>query len=393
MINSGIRINPAKQVELIKKAPYKAVLAITGGGTGVFKTLMHGGGASGILLDGIIPYSQRSLGEFLGGMTDKPCAENTARQMAMAAFQRALRLKDRDDKSQEIGVGLTCSLVKPGYDGEIREDGSHRKHIIHAAYQTRYVTYYEYLELRDYDRSRECEEDMAADMALQLLARACKVETNFVGTYHDAPGMARSIVGDNFGAEWRELPRVVIGDMPFIKSGQDSDVIFPGSFNLTTKNHKQISAAAAKFTGKPVLWEMAIVNADKPPIDYISLSKRMHALPKGSDDGYGGLILTRAPKFTDKAKLFPNTTFVVGADTWNRICDPRFYPSTNTYEGSVHEALDYIASCGVKFLIFQRKDITLSSDLPSFCSVIPLEEYKDDGNSSTAQRNAKRDDD
>lgn len=383
MINTGIRINPAKQVELIKKSPYRAVLAITGGGTGVFQTLMRGGGASGIVLDGVIPYNQRSLDLFLGGTPDKACAENTARQMAMAAFQRARRLKDPSDDAEEIGVGLTCSLAKPGYSGEVREDGTHRKHIIHAAYQTRKDTYYESLELKDYDRSREWEEDMAADMALQVLARACGVTTNFVGTYHDSPSQEYCDVVD-FGIEWKDLPSIIIGEVPFAKVGKDSDVIFPGSFHPTTTNHRQISAAAAKFTGKPIIWEMSIINADKPPIDYISLSKRTRTIPRSSD-GFGGLLLTRAPRFTEKAKLFPNSTFVVGADTWNRICDPKFYPSTDTYEGSVQEALDYIENQGVKFLIFQRKGNELT-DLPPYCTLIPLEEYEDDGNSSTAQR-------
>lgn len=384
MINPGIRINPAKQVELIKKAPYKAVLAITGGATGVFNTLMRGGGASNILLEGTIPYDYKALAEFLGGPPDKACNERTARQMAMAAFQRALKLKDPEDTDEVIGLGLTCSLVRPGYAGEVRDDGSHRKHVVHVAYQTKELTYYEFLELRDYDRSRECEEDMAADMALQLLARACGVESNFVGCFHDTPGMVRCRILDIM--PHTDVPGVICGDIPFVTDARhQTDLIFPGSFNPTTKNHRQIAQAAAKLTGKPVLYEMAIVNADKPPIDYISLDKRLRTLPK-DETHYAGVLLTRAPKFTDKAKQFPGSTFVVGTDTWNRICDPRFYPSTNTYEGSVYEALDYIGERGVKFLIFQRKGNELPKELPQYCTVVPLDEYEDDGHSSTVER-------
>jgi hypothetical protein len=379
MINYEITVNTIKQVKLIKKSPYKIVLAVTGGGTGIFQTLMRSGGASGVLLEGLIPYNQESLARFLGGMPDKACAESTARQMAMAAFQRALVLNG--NAGNEVGVGLTCSLVRPGYSEELRSDGTHRKHIIYVASQTHNETYCETLELKDYDRSRECEEDLTADLALQIISRACEIDTNSVGIYPDYSSNSQHNIID-YGPEWKTLPHVITGKISFTTIGKSSDVIFPGSFHPTTDNHKQIAEAAARFTGKQVIWEISIINADKPPIDYISLSKRVQTIP------HRNLLLTRAPKFTDKAKLFPNSTFVVGADTWNRICDPKFYPSTGTYEGSVQEALDYIQSRGVKFLIFQRKGNILPPrhKIPPFCTVVPLEEYEDNGNSSTAER-------
>ena len=63
--------------------------------------------------------------------------------------------------------------------------------------------------------------------------------------------------------------------------------------------------------------------------------------------------LTRAPTFVEKSRLFPGTTFVVGADTAERLFGPRYYGGD---EARMHRALDEIADAGCRFLVAVRLD-------------------------------------
>ena len=72
--------------------------------------------------------------------------------------------------------------------------------------------------------------------------------------------------------------------------------------------------------GRPVEFELSILNPDKPPIDYTEMKQRIDQL------GSGRIVwLTRVPTFVEKARLLPGAMFVVGTDTLRRITDPRYY--------------------------------------------------------------------
>ena len=66
--------------------------------------------------------------------------------------------------------------------------------------------------------------------------------------------------------------------------------------------------------------------------------------------GRGSIALTRAPLFVEKARLFPGSTFIIGADTAARLLDPRFYPDADGVSG----ALDELAGLGARFVVAGR---------------------------------------
>jgi hypothetical protein len=63
--------------------------------------------------------------------------------------------------------------------------------------------------------------------------------------------------------------------------------------------------------------------------------------------------LTRAPTFVEKSRLFRKTTFVVGADTAERLFAPRYYGND---EDRMHTALDEMGNAGTRFLVAVRVD-------------------------------------
>src|SRR5262245_53933441 len=118
-------------IEQIHATARPMVIAVTGGGSGAISSLLAVPGASATVLEAVIPYAARALGEWLGGTPDHFCSERTARAMAMAAFERARELSDTDPMSL-YGVGATASLAS-----NRPKRGPHR---IHVAWQSAEIT-------------------------------------------------------------------------------------------------------------------------------------------------------------------------------------------------------------------------------------------------------------
>lgn len=122
--------------------------------------------------------------------------------------------------------------------------------------------------------------------------------------------------------------------------------LLSGSFNPRHAGHVQLAEAAAAWLGRPVHFELPVINADKPPLDYLSLEERSRQF-EGS-----WLALTSAPAFTGKAKLFPGTVFVVGADTAERILQPVYYRSS---EDRMRAELAGLGALNCRFLVAARQ--------------------------------------
>jgi hypothetical protein len=121
-----------------------------------------------------------------------------------------------------------------------------------------------------------------------------------------------------------------------------------GSFNPLHAGHRRLAEVAARRLGVPVEFEIGLLNADKRPLTVGELDQRLRQFV-----GLAPVWLTRMPTFAAKARLFPGVTFVVGADTAERIVAPRFYG------GSADEmlaALNGVRAAGCRFLVAGRVD-------------------------------------
>ena len=142
---------------------------------------------------------------------------------------------------------------------------------------------------------------------------------------------------------WQDLTEEKID---LISSSEDKhEVIFSGSFNPLHEGHIAIRDYAEKFFEKDVFFEICIQNADKPQLSYESV---VAAVKQFTDSCW---IVTRAGKFTEKSKLFPGSTFVLGIDTLIRAFNEKFYQNRN----QMLEELDIFNSNNNNFLVFGRE--------------------------------------
>lgn len=124
--------------------------------------------------------------------------------------------------------------------------------------------------------------------------------------------------------------------------------LLPGAFNPIHAGHRGLAAVAAEILGLPVAYELSIANVDKPPLSSAEVQRR-----RAQFVGDAPVWLTHAPRFVQKASLFPGAVFVVGADTAMRVVDPRYYDND---PAQMHTALTLIERCGCRFLVACRLD-------------------------------------
>ncbi len=133
----------------------------------------------------------------------------------------------------------------------------------------------------------------------------------------------------------------------------DHPLILAGSFNPLHDGHRTMLDAASKVFDRPVYYELSIVNVDKPMLPRPELEKRAAQI---SAEGTS-LIVTRAPRFTEKSSLLPGSTFVIGFDTYIRLMDKRYYPDhVAGAHSSVENSLDLIYENGCQFVVAGRVD-------------------------------------
>lgn len=122
--------------------------------------------------------------------------------------------------------------------------------------------------------------------------------------------------------------------------------LLPGSFNPLHHGHEQLARVAAELLGRTVNYELAVVNVDKPPLSPDEVRHRLTQFEEHST-----VVLTRAPRFLEKARLFHRTKFVIGWDTAVRLVDQRYYDDSHD---RMTTALEEMRAAAVHFVVGGR---------------------------------------
>jgi hypothetical protein len=145
----------------------------------------------------------------------------------------------------------------------------------------------------------------------------------------------------------------------------------------------EMKRIAEQHTAMSALFEISVFNVDKPPLDYWEMQKRHASLTD-----LGELVFTSASTFVEKAAIFPEATFIVGADTIKRIANITYYQQDPQHRD---RAINELVRRGARFLVFGRfneghfntlEDLDLPVVLQAICEQVPESRFRDDVSST-----------
>ncbi len=199
-------------------------------------------------------------------------------------------------------------------------------------------------------RDRSGEEEVVSRLVLHALAQACGIDNGLdLGLLETEQVEVRQVDDPDL------ILQVLRGDLPAIQIGIDRSVtqtlprdvvILPGAFNPLHGGHLQLAHVASQIAGREAFYELSVHNVDKPPLLEADVRQRLEQFY-----GRGNLLLTTAPLFEQKARLFPGSVFVVGFDTASRLVNPHYYGESRE---AMLASLNVIRSLGSSFLVAGR---------------------------------------
>ena len=157
-----------------------------------------------------------------------------------------------------------------------------------------------------------------------------------------------------------EIPALVITPAPAGARGNaiseslpEKPLVLAGSFNPLHDGHHDMLAAASRLTGKAGYLEISIQNVDKPLLPRQELDRRAAII---ASEGLS-LIVTSAPRFTEKSSVLPGSSFLIGFDTFIRLLDEKYYPDHIAGAASpVENSLNLIEENRCQFVVAGRTD-------------------------------------
>lgn len=370
-----------KLLTAIHATPHMMTMDFAGAGSQALAWLHSVGGSSRTVLEATDRYIPTSLAEAVGYMPEKFTSVETGNALAKHAFERAKKLAKSG--TPVFGVGCTATIAT-----DRAKKGDHR--CVVSICDSLGTLSYE-LVITKGARDRQGEENLVSLLILNAIA-----EASGIFDIDDLPLVEGEYVARVF-LPAPELSKLISGELNWLLIASDGSftigeslpgiAVLSGSFNPLHEGHKKLSIVASQQLNKDVVFELPLINAEKAPIDLAEARRRAVQFL-----GFDSLLLSRAPLFDQKAAFYPNSTFILGADTAARLVSPRFYGNTTA---GVEESLGHLRSKGAKFLVAGRSskddfktldDIEIPSKYREMFLEIPEASFKMDISSTELRK-------
>ena len=364
-------VSPAwTKVEALFSTDTYLSLATTGGGVELLTWLLNHPGASGCMLEARVPYHHRALREYLQAPGPHGSNQRTARNMAIRAFSRGCRFSEAEATTMGLGcsAALATNRVRRGEDRAfvaLRRLAELRFSVLRFGGGSGRVEQEE--ALSNYCLDLICETSGLPFDRIELPAFVA-TETKVLPT--DDP-IALLLQGHV------DVIEIGIDGVPRIEFDRTDRLLFPGSFNPLHEGHVQLAQAAQHQSGRTASMEISVVNVDKPELNRDDLERRLMPIK-----GKFQVLVTRRPRFQEKAGEFENCYFALGMDTAVRLFDPRYYEAG---QHGLREALAFMTDAGCRFLVAGRssegrwrslEELELPAEFGAMFEAIPQESFR-----------------
>ena len=358
-------------IQNIHDSPYQAVITIAGAGSQALTWILTEPGASKTILEINVPYSTKSLDDYLGEPQNKVVSEKVAIKLANRSLLRAQQIAENQPV---IGIGVTAT---------IKTDRPKRgKHRCFVAASTNKSTKVWDLTLLKGIRDRVNEDRIVSYLTIMALAFSCKIEfePNF-----DLADTEKIMISNH---SHDDIDKILNGTFKHLFINKDGSVctnkptniaVLPGSFNPLHKGHLELAQIASKILGVDLIFEISITNVDKPFLSKTEIIQRIEQFR-----GIGDVFLTKSSTFLEKANINPGATFVIGSDTATRLFDPKYYDNDKI---KMYRAIREIKTLECSFLVAGRTnsnefislhDLNIPQEFSSMITSIPEAQFRND---------------
>ena len=329
------------QVEAVLESGVELALATTGGGCELVSWLLNHPGASRAVVEVQVPYHAGVLRDYLGFSGPHRVEEKTALSMAGQAFVRAREFSGGEGRS--VGLGCTAALVTR------RVRRGEERACIALRLEREYRVYALHFAREGADRLEQ--EDVLSRFILHMLADACGASLSEEAELPNWVSVSARVLSleDPLELVLRGEVDVVEVDAAgnvFAEVERWNRLLLPGSFNPLHQGHTRLAEVAQKQSGRALCLEISVENVDKPALSRRELDGRLEQLR-----GRYAVVVTRAPTFVEKARLFGDCFFVIGYDTAVRLLEGKYYGGG---EEGMEKALKEMKEGGCRFQVAGR---------------------------------------
>lgn len=328
-------------IEAIHIDDVKLVLAVSGSGTKALSWILEIPGASNTLLEAVVPYSVSAMSNLIGKIPQQSVSEETAIDMARAAYFRAVRQRSATQKT--VGVSCTAALTT-----NRARRGQNQAYI--GFYGADFLKVYR-LEITKGKFNRAQEEIIISEflvdkIALELLATHESIKLpSFVSaseiTSLKYASHEEALLATHIKSIQMDVEGIKVADQKFAGG------ILSGSFNPVHVGHMELASAAKRILKRGIAFEISVANVDKP-----NLTENVIEARASQFIGKSKLLFTLAPLFSEKAVLYPECTFVIGWDTAVRLVDQNYYGGSAQ---GMYKSLEQIERYRCRFLVAGRQ--------------------------------------
>jgi nicotinic acid mononucleotide adenylyltransferase len=344
-----------KIVKSFAKSNKKIYAIITGGGQSFISDYLSISGASDSFIGATVPYSTYAFDKLvssIAGDGEKYVSEEAAKRLALVAYSEAKNSQSGNSVNC-IGIGATSSIQK---DGE-RIGRVHRT-CISICSREWLIVFTGTWDAWGSKRSRHVENEVIKWVIFSLLKVLASEDADVTDYLNTVLGQIRlhfSECSINHAVN-SSVQNVLEGKIPFFSGGSVINcsnykvlplVVYCGSWNPLHPGHLAIAKIAKEELKVEPIFELSLLNIDKPDIDALEVLKRTKQFIKRDS-----WIITAAPTYVDKTKalrsIIPTRpiVFVMGADTWNRIWKNPYHQNCDEW--------NYFLNKKISFLVFPR---------------------------------------